>query len=162
MGFEAVEALGITVVPVATLNGDAVMVEGHPVLLVREDVDSVDRDRIVTWVVGKARESKDAEDAEDIARGLRHAEHMLKCLNNLRKRPPVFHHTDAGLISGCPDVTLPLDARTGPGTDQRTLCGMYSRDVWLRGDNPIVLDVLGEIRICRRCAASHARMKQDG
>jgi len=158
MGFEAVEGLGITVVPVAKLKTPCAFVEDADVLLVRDDLNSIEQDRVVDWITEAVLEKR-AEDGAataDYARLVRDAEHMLEALNRLRKRPPVFHHTAEGLISTWPDITLPLGARTGPGNPQRSLCGMYPRDVWLRGDNLIVIDVLGDVRICRRCAASHA------
>lgn len=156
MGFEAVEDLGITVVPIAKLRTPCAFVEDADVLLVRDDLDSIEKDRVVDWITEEVLEKRaeDAAGTADYARLVRDAEHMLECLNRLRKRPPIFHHTAAGLISTWPNITLPLGARTGPGNAQRSLCGMYPRDVWLRGDNPIVLDVLGEIRVCKRCAAA--------
>lgn len=155
MGFEAVEALGITVVPITTLKDAAVIVENQNVLLVREDLDSVKRDEVVDWILKERGQA-------DVVKGVWHAEHMLNCLNNLRKRPPIFHVTAAGLISTWPDVTLPLGTDTGPGIPQPSLCGLHLRDVYLRGDNPIVLDVLGDVRVCKRCTAAHAKAQEAG
>jgi len=157
MGFEAIEALGYTVVPVATLKdgAPAVFVKNQRVVLVQEDLDSVKRDAVVDWVLTEHGQTAASQEAADTVGLLRGVEHMLACLERLRKKPPVFHHTPAGPIATWPDITLPLGTATGPGVAQPALCGLTMQDVWLRADNPIVLDVLGSVRICKRCAASH-------
>lgn len=151
MGFEAVEALGITVVPVTTLKNNAALVSGQDVLLVRDDLDSVERDVIVEWALGKVA----PERRVDYARFRSTLDFYMQRLDRLRRKGgPVFHHTAAGLISTMPDTTLPPGAQEGPGNAHPSLCGLTLRDVWLRGDNPIVLDLLGSVRVCKRCATA--------
>lgn len=72
IGFEAVKALGFTVVPVPALNVPAVVVEGHGVLLVRYDLDAKERADVVNDILREHGEGSlmAAEDEFAVVRAL--------------------------------------------------------------------------------------------
>lgn len=51
--YRILEALGITIIPVATINGDAVLVDGHPVALIRPDLTDDEHDHVVDWLLAR-------------------------------------------------------------------------------------------------------------
>lgn len=52
--FDIIRAMGIDVLHTGALRGDAALVDGHPVALVRPDLDEARRSRVVDWLLLRA------------------------------------------------------------------------------------------------------------